>query len=52
MTGRLADIVGVDFYPRRWPAGPVALYLDGSRTPWQQRRRARLLDGSRRLGGG
>ena len=47
VAGRLADIVGVDFYPRHAlaSAGPLALYLDGSRTPWQQRRRARLLDG-------
>ena len=44
---RLADIVGIDFYPRHALAsvGPLALYLDGSRTPWQQRRRERLLDG-------
>ena len=44
---RLADIVGVDFYPRHAlaSAGPLSLYLDGSRTPWQQRRRDRLLDG-------
>jgi hypothetical protein len=44
---RLADIVGIDFYPRHAlaSAGPLSLYLDGSRTPWQQRRRARLLDG-------
>ncbi len=50
VAGRLADIVGVDFYPRHAlaSAGPLALYLDGSRTPWQQRRRARLLDGRRR----
>ena len=43
---RLADIVGVDFYPRHAlaSAGPLSLYLDGSRTPWQQRRRERLLD--------
>ncbi len=42
---RLADIVGVDFYPRHAlaSAGPLSLYLDGSRTPWQQRRRERLL---------
>jgi hypothetical protein len=43
---RLADIVGIDFYPRHAlaSAGPLSLYLDGSRTPWQQRRRERLLD--------
>ena len=44
---RLADIVGIDFYPRHALAsvGPLTLYLDGSRTPWQQHRRERLLDG-------
>jgi Beta-galactosidase len=38
---RLADIVGVDFYPRHAlaSAGPLSVYLDGSRTPWQRRRR-------------
>ena len=43
---RLANIVGIDFYPRHAlaSAGPLALYLAGSRAPWQQRRRARLLD--------
>ncbi len=52
---RLADIVGIDFYPRHAlaAAGPLTLYLDGSRARWQQRRRERLLDwaakGGRRL---
>jgi hypothetical protein len=43
---RLADVVGIDFYPRHGlaSAGLLALYLAGSRAPWQQRRRARLLD--------
>jgi hypothetical protein len=43
---RLADIVGIDFYPRHAlaSAGPLTLYLDGSRGRWQQRRRERLLD--------
>jgi len=42
---RLADIVGIDFYPRHALAsiGPRTLYLDGSRSPWQQRRRRQLL---------
>jgi hypothetical protein len=42
----LADMVGIDFYPRhalvgtgRWSA-----YLDGSRKPWQQRTRRQLFD--------
>ncbi|GIH16293.1 beta-galactosidase [Rugosimonospora africana] len=41
---RLADIVGVDFYPRHAlvAAAGRSVYLDGSRTPWQQRRRRRL----------
>ena len=44
---RLADIVGIDFYPRHALASacPLTLYLDGSRTPWQQHRRERMLDG-------
>jgi hypothetical protein len=43
---RLADIVGIDFYPRHAlaGAGPLSVYLDGSRARWQQRRRERLLD--------
>ena len=49
---RLADIVGIDFYPRHALAsvGPLTLYLDGSRTPWQQHRRERLLDGAAAAG--
>lgn len=43
---RLADIVGIDFYPRHAVAalGARTMYLDGSRTPWQQRRRRELFD--------
>ena len=50
---RLADIVGIDFYPRHAlaSAGPLTVYLDGSRPPrrgrgrgGKQRRRERLLD--------
>ncbi len=42
----LADIVGVDYYPR---SGLVSLagrtlYMDGSRMPWQVRRRTHLAD--------
>ncbi len=42
---RLADIVGIDFYPRHAliAAAGRSLYLDGSRSPWQQQRRRRLL---------
>lgn len=41
---RLGDLVGVDYYPRHalFSLGHYSLYLDGSRTPWQQRRRRRL----------
>jgi hypothetical protein len=43
---RLADIVGIDFYPRHAvaAAGPLTLYLDGSRKRWPRRRRERLLN--------
>jgi Beta-galactosidase len=41
----LADIVGIDFYPRHAVAGAGgrALYLDGSRHPWQRRRWGQIL---------
>jgi hypothetical protein len=43
---RLADIVGIDFYPRHAlvSAGQLTAYLDGSTTRGQTRRRERLLD--------
>jgi hypothetical protein len=46
---RLADIVGLDVYPRNalTSAGPVSVYLDGSERRRQQRRRQRLLEGAR-----
>jgi hypothetical protein len=49
---RLADIVGIDFYPRHAlaSAGPVSVYLDGSRARWRQRRRERLLAWAARQG--
>ena len=42
---RQADIVGIDYYPRHAlaSAGPLTLYLDGSKTR-RQLRRERLLD--------
>jgi len=43
---RLADIVGIDYYPRHalFRVGARTVYLDGSSdSPWQQRRRQRLL---------
>jgi hypothetical protein len=41
---RLADIVGVDYYPRYGLAGLAGrtLYMDGSRMPWHVRRRTQL----------
>jgi hypothetical protein len=41
---QLADIVGIDFYPRHALAalGARTVYLAGSRGPWQQRRRRAL----------
>lgn len=40
----LADLVGIDFYPRHalFGIGPLSVYLDGSRRPWQQRRRQKI----------
>jgi hypothetical protein len=42
---RFADVVGVDFYPRHAVVrvGSRTCYLDGSRTPWEQGRRRKLL---------
>ncbi|MDQ2741996.1 MAG: beta-galactosidase [Chloroflexota bacterium] len=42
---QLADIVGVDYYPRHAlvSAGSRTVYLDGSKSPWQHWRRKRLL---------
>jgi hypothetical protein len=48
---RLADIVGIDFYPRHalTAAAGRSVYLDGSRTPWQQGRRRSLFTAGRQL---
>jgi Beta-galactosidase len=42
---RLADMVGIDFYPRHAliPLGSRTLYLDGSQSPSHQARRKQLL---------
>jgi hypothetical protein len=42
---RFADVVGVDFYPRHavMRLGSRTCYLDGSRMPWEQGRRRKLL---------
>jgi Beta-galactosidase len=49
---RLADIVGIDHYPRHAlvRAGGRTLYLDGGARPWQQRRRRRLFEWARARG--
>ncbi len=41
---RLADIVGIDYYPRHalMNVGSRTLYLDGSQSLWQQRRQKQL----------
>jgi hypothetical protein len=41
---RLADMVGIDYYPRHAliPFGSRTLYLDGSQSPWHQARRNQL----------
>lgn len=45
LAQRLADMVGIDYYPRHAlvPVGKRTLYLDGSRAAWQKRRRKQLL---------
>ena len=49
---RMADIVGIDYYPRHalLTLGSKTLYLDGSRSPWQQRRRKQLFAWTRAHG--
>jgi hypothetical protein len=49
---RMADIVGIDHYPRHALAtvGARTLYLDGSRSPWQHPRRQQLFAWARRCG--
>src|SRR5207248_10790052 len=41
---RIADIVGIDYYPRHalMTVGNKTVYLDGSKSPWQQQRRKQL----------
>ena len=48
----LADIVGIDYYPRHalMTVGSRTLYLDGSKRPWQQQRRKDLFARSRAHG--
>jgi hypothetical protein len=49
---RLADVVGIDFYPRHALAsiGGMTLYLDGSKSPWNQRRQRQLFAWARTHG--
>jgi hypothetical protein len=50
---RLADIVGVDYYPRHAlaGAGPLTLYLDGSQTRRRRQQHRRLLEQVAAAGG-
>jgi hypothetical protein len=49
---RMADMVGIDYYPRHalMTIGTKTLYLDGSRSPWQQRRRKQVFAWTRTHG--
>lgn len=49
---RLADIVGIDYYPRHAlvSVGSKTLYLDGSKSLWQQRRLKQLFTWTRAHG--
>jgi hypothetical protein len=51
---RLADIVGIDFYPRLGlvSIGPLTVYLDGSGGPWPRWVRERLIARARTAGRG
>ncbi|HEX7737481.1 MAG TPA: beta-galactosidase [Ktedonobacteraceae bacterium] len=42
---RLADLIGIDYYPRHalLAIGDRTLYLDGGEKPWQQRRQKQLV---------
>lgn len=49
---QLADVVGIDYYPRHAlvSAGEWTLYLDGSRSTWQRHRQRQLFAWARRQG--
>jgi hypothetical protein len=49
---RIADIVGIDYYPRHalMTVGNKTVYLDGSKSPWQQQRRKQLFAWTRAHG--
>ena len=48
----IADIVGIDYYPRHalMTVGTKTVYLDGSKSPWQQQRRKQLFAWTRAHG--
>jgi len=52
VASRLADIVGIDYYPRHGllALGARTLYLDGGSLPWQKTLTRSLLDDVRRRG--
>lgn len=52
IASRLADIVGIDYYPCHGllALGPRTLYLDGSRLPWEEALTKTLLTDVRRQG--
>jgi glycosyl hydrolase family 42 (putative beta-galactosidase) len=52
LAARLADLVGIDYYPRHALArvGPRTLYLDAAQRPWQRRLSRRNLESLRRSG--
>jgi hypothetical protein len=49
---RMADMVGIDYYPRHalMTIGAKTLYMDGSKRPWQQRRRKQVFAWTRTHG--
>jgi hypothetical protein len=52
LAARLADVVGIDYYPRHALArvGHRTLYMDAAHRPWQRRLSRRAMDGMRRSG--
>ena len=52
VAARLADIVGIDYYPRHalTSLGPRTVYLAGADLPWQAALRARLFESIRSRG--
>jgi Beta-galactosidase len=54
VAARLADMVGIDYYPRHalLGLGPRSLYLDGGRFPWQRRLTRKFFESVRKQGKG